>query len=365
MGLLDSELAPMIGGLLGEGWRRFRGVDPATGEANYWKRGGLAGLLGMPSWDEQSPTDIAMGFAGSTTPAVKGIAGALAKPTQGIRAYHGSPHDFDKFDLSKIGTGEGAQAYGHGLYFAENERVAKAYRDALSNNLDDAARNVARNYFDSSAGDVKAAIEKLRRDAEKSGSAQYARAADILEGGAPAPGRMYEVEINADPERFVDFDAAVDPRVREIINREMMPMLGKSGLEGFWGAAPKTNEAYTRAERALPRGHLSEAMLREGIPGIKYLDQGSRNSVSVADASGTISMLKMALRKHPNDAHLARELANAESALEQAQRGQSRNYVVFDDSLISILRKYGLLPPIAAGAVAPNGLLSPAEGGAP
>ena len=39
---------------------------------------------------------------------------------QGIRAYHGSPHDFDKFDLSKIGTGEGAQAYGHGLYFAEN-----------------------------------------------------------------------------------------------------------------------------------------------------------------------------------------------------------------------------------------------------
>ena len=46
-----------------------------------------------------------------------------------ITAYHGSPHDFDRFDLSKIGTGEGAQAYGHGLYFAENEGVAKGYRD--------------------------------------------------------------------------------------------------------------------------------------------------------------------------------------------------------------------------------------------
>src|SRR6185312_13801657 len=47
----------------------------------------------------------------------------------GIKAYHGSPHDFDAFDLSKIGTGEGAQAYGHGLYFAENPAVAGAYRN--------------------------------------------------------------------------------------------------------------------------------------------------------------------------------------------------------------------------------------------
>ena len=49
-----------------------------------------------------------------------------------ITAYHGSPHDFDQFDSSKIGTGEGAQAYGHGLYFAESEPVAKGYRDKLS-----------------------------------------------------------------------------------------------------------------------------------------------------------------------------------------------------------------------------------------
>ena len=41
-----------------------------------------------------------------------------------ITAYHGSPHSFDQFDLSKIGTGEGAQSYGSGLYFAENEGTA-------------------------------------------------------------------------------------------------------------------------------------------------------------------------------------------------------------------------------------------------
>jgi hypothetical protein len=32
------------------------------------------------------------------------------KPPAGITAYHVSPHDFDRFDMSKIGTGEGAQA---------------------------------------------------------------------------------------------------------------------------------------------------------------------------------------------------------------------------------------------------------------
>lgn len=57
-------------------------------------------------------------------------------PMAGITAFHGSPHKFSKFDMSKIGTGEGAQAYGHGLYFAENPQTAKQYRDAFSSRLD-------------------------------------------------------------------------------------------------------------------------------------------------------------------------------------------------------------------------------------
>src|SRR3990167_1126141 len=48
-----------------------------------------------------------------------------------VTVFHGSPHEFSAFDASKIGTGEGAQAYGHGLYFAENIGVAKGYHDAL------------------------------------------------------------------------------------------------------------------------------------------------------------------------------------------------------------------------------------------
>lgn len=47
-------------------------------------------------------------------------------------AYHGTPHKVDKFSTENIGSGEGAQAYGWGLYFAESKAVAKQYRDDLS-----------------------------------------------------------------------------------------------------------------------------------------------------------------------------------------------------------------------------------------
>ena len=46
-------------------------------------------------------------------------------------AYHGTPHRFDKFSLDNIGTGEGAQAHGWGLYFAEDREVSEGYRNSL------------------------------------------------------------------------------------------------------------------------------------------------------------------------------------------------------------------------------------------
>ena len=46
-------------------------------------------------------------------------------------AFHGTPHQFDKFTLDAIGTGEGAQAFGWGLYFTSEESIAEYYRNAL------------------------------------------------------------------------------------------------------------------------------------------------------------------------------------------------------------------------------------------
>ena len=47
-------------------------------------------------------------------------------------AWHGSPFRFDRFSTENIGTGEGAQAYGWGLYFAGDKEVSEWYRRRLS-----------------------------------------------------------------------------------------------------------------------------------------------------------------------------------------------------------------------------------------
>lgn len=54
------------------------------------------------------------------------------------KAYHGSPYTFDHFDLGAIGTGEGNQAHGWGLYFAQDKKIAENYKDILGANSGEA-----------------------------------------------------------------------------------------------------------------------------------------------------------------------------------------------------------------------------------
>lgn len=268
---------------------------------------------------------------------------AAPKPT-GIRAYHGSPHDFDKFDISKIGTGEGAQAYGRGLYFAESEGVAKSYRDDLAGF--DWSANIPKREVN--GGDIRYAVE----EALKQANGNPARARQILEQErkhwagmgedgygaeaiklfdeiaptlAPKPkGRMYEVNIKADPEQFLDWDKPLSqqpPAARQAL-RPMVEDIAKTAnqdaLKIFGKLTPLDRNASTtdlNIKQIQSAGYsdadIAQRLRDAGIPGIKYLDQQSR----------------------------------------AAGQG-SRNYVVFDDKLIEILRKYGLLPPVAAGTAA-------------
>ncbi len=282
--------------------------------------------------------------------------GGLAKAVQGlkervIKAYHGSPHDFEQFSLSKIGTGEGAQAYGHGLYFAENPAVAEDYRSTLSNSqpstrilangtplIDHFGRN---NLI---ASDVGAALERSGMDLSK--AIQNADSDFIkyrlksLEGkqlSQVAPGKTYEVAIHADPEDFLDWDKPLSQqseKVKNWLKQTDKTSFGKNSPgwrgapEGLWEKAMHQHtgeELYGELRMAAEPTYrdatsweaskvaASEPLKQAGIPGIKYLDQGSR-----AAGEG------------------------------------SRNYVVFDDRLIDILKKYGLLLP-AAGAASQMG----------
>ena len=63
--------------------------------------------------------------------------GIVKKEEYNQKAYHGSPYTFDRFDLGEIGTGEGEQAHGWGLYFAKNREIAENYRDVLGVNSEE------------------------------------------------------------------------------------------------------------------------------------------------------------------------------------------------------------------------------------
>jgi len=80
---------------------------------------------------QPSPDSVSI----SSTPYTPAINGGVTREPGIIRfipAYHGTPHRFDEFSMSKIGTGEGASAFGYGLYFTETKRVAEQYRENLT-----------------------------------------------------------------------------------------------------------------------------------------------------------------------------------------------------------------------------------------
>lgn len=240
----------------------------------------------------------------------------------GIKAYHGSPHDFEKFDLSKIGTGEGAQAYGHGLYFAENEVVAKGYRDALSLDAgfsykgksgltrDQLAEEIAKDfgggYLDNVTtprGVADGVMDELvygpasRKLGPERAALREKLLADIQRTD---PGKMYEVDVNANPEDFLDWDAPLSAQPQSV--RDALVDTGYVAPEGSDIGNMSGRMAYAKlAGGTNDTAPATEALRAKGIPGIKYLDQGSRTA---GDGS--------------------------------------RNYVVFDENLISIVKKYGV-----------------------
>lgn len=359
----------------------LRDARSAYQGGNKWGAAGLGALAAL---------GVVPGPQKGAGKAAKGIFGK-----RGIIAYHGSPHSFDKFSLDKIGTGEGAQAYGHGLYFAENEDVARSYRDALraDKRLNSATDRYNHLMVDGKplgqvypvdtpyVDDIKAMIaagdhagvrshlsDRLARWKSLVGDASYpfqdeatrkvqaySGLLDYLGNGGriqdAGAGSMYQVRINANPEDFLDWDKPLYEQP-ETIRRA----LGwQPEAESAWHSARKsdadnlmaalTNDAeYSGNAYRTPKGlppldsmgadvvksgslfdnakqvQVSGLLKDKGIPGIKYLDQGSRG----------------------------------------AGEG-SRNYVVFDDALIEILKKYGIAVPAMGLGIA--GMSRQPEGG--
>jgi hypothetical protein len=148
--------------------------------------------------------------------------------------------------------------------------------------------------------------------------AMWSKSLDVLdqmkEQGLRRPGHTYEVAIHADPERFINWDAPLSqqhPDVRRAIkdapvDPDMKRTIRQIADESLTGPGVYHAPLGIGARNSAP---ATQFWNEAGIPGIKYLDQGSR-----------------------------------------AAGDGSRNYVTFSDKIVEIMRKYGVasfaaLPP--------------------
>jgi len=295
----------------------------------------LGGFTGLPMSDDGDRAALLGELLAAGMPLVGGI-----KALRGIKAFHGSPHDFDQFSLSKIGTGEGAQAYGHGLYFADEEQVARGYRDALS------ARNLP----------VGMPFDMMERRMKAN------------------PGRMYEVNIDADPEDFLDWDAPALSTAQQKAMRSLGVRKAEGGKDAY--VAVRNKAIHSAGEH---RGFKAPGIQDPNGLG----DIGSRFDVDVSPSSPggyeqvDYDRIRQALAPHrgemtPNEwvrvnamtsggdydsvaSQLLKDLGipgikYLDGASRSAGQG-TRNYVVFDDTKISIVRKFGIAAALSAGAI--------------
>lgn len=304
-------------------------------------------------------------------------------------AHHGTPHVFDRFDIQKIGTGEGAQVYGHGLYFAENKAVAQEYKKNLS--YKDSVRSFREQLPDDadfeeveqSAKDgelppqvariVKAlaaddwlgfdypsqAISAAFKDAA-SGWKDF-EASDETKAAIGDYGSLYTVDIpDEHVANMLDWDAPLaeqSPGVKAALkkldqNPKFPATKATKGMRMAGGAREiPGSELYKTLAKALSKertfgegetqwtGNASDdkaasELLRDlGIPGIKYLDQGSRAQYHVpfGDGSGSQSFAEKAK---------AEAAARMHGTQVEFKPG-TRNYVVFDDKIVKILDRNG------------------------
>ena len=190
---------------------------------------------GMPANVNRSGPQLVMAD-NSRSSAPGTVVNSLGEP-QTIRAYHGSPHRFDKFSTEHIGKGEGAQSYGHGIYLAEQEAVARSYRDALSK---------------------------------------------------PGSGHMYEVNIKGKADDFLDWDKPIAQQSEAIkaafpveihhltgaqLHNELSGMIRAERPQHKFGDTPFAQWKDPTQEI---QKTISDRLRQAGIPGIRYLDQDSR-----------------------------------------------------------------------------------------
>jgi ribosomal protein S18 acetylase RimI-like enzyme len=295
--------------------------------------------------DTIKPADLQTSAKPEADAVIKPFSNALVSSAGLINflpAYHGTPFDVDKFKLANIGTGEGAQAYGWGLYFAQAKGVAEGYRKMLSKSviptldkqLPEIGNHISQEAFSFLRGyeDIDSAVKGLRdtannapdyikkawegkEDQLKELNRKYNEAADWIESNKDrlelkrSEGNLYKVDIDVKDEDLLDWDKPLSEQpesVRDAITALINERTPKEIADVFLSNAEAKggslyaliSDSFGESAQGTPEKRASEALLAAGISGIRYLDGTSRKQ-----GEGT------------------------------------HNYVVFDENLITILDK--------------------------
>lgn len=236
------------------------------------------------------------------------LEGMSSRTVSPLTVYHGSPARFERFDPTKIGSGEGAQAYGYGHYVAEAPDVARDYQRRLAKesqandlntkmqmvdvggkpltsfNVDmdasllDAAK-AGKTEFVNLAESKKARWESLSQDQsypfqdyakQKVGAynslLDAAKKSDVDYTGT---GMFYEIDLPDEQiARMLDFDKPLMQQSKEI--QSLARQYGLTDADHMGGDLIAAMDAKRAAG--------AELMRQAGVPGIRYLDQGSRGT---------------------------------------------------------------------------------------
>lgn len=228
---------------------------------------------------------------------------------------HGSPHKFDKFSTEKIGTGEGAQAFGWGLYFTDLDSIAKEYAKRLKPDLaleNETINNIAKEALNEFNGDKTKAINSLQELLKESWSdkKRVDKAIKILKTGKELNtklSKVYTITLHKGKQpseyTFLEWDRSVSPEIFKKINDLAISkndVIIKMLSEGINTKNIEGSALYKNLSRQLGSDKAASLFLLEaGIDGIKY----PAESISRGATSDT---------------------------------ARGFNYVVFDDSAITI-----------------------------
>jgi hypothetical protein len=221
-----------------------------------------------------------------------------------FKAWHGTEHKFDAFSMDKVGTGEGAQMYGYGVYLAQNKDVAKTYSPRNREYEEELLRryNIAsrRGAYVSAEVYELAMLHEDPEDIKKRLTVGNGYEEDFVEEVNNVVDQdlqplyddvfhgVYEVRVIADMDELLDWEAPISKQSETV--RDLLKKVSLHYDKDITGEQLYSKVGNSSKEAAY-------ILRRAGIIGIKYQDAGSRDGNKstynfVIFSDGDITILK-------------------------------------------------------------------------